>query len=263
MDFERLFLDNLPLIERIVAVTCRRHRMTKEETEDFASIVKVKLIDKGYQVLRAFSGRCSLGGYLTTVVQHALRDHRNHLLGKWRPSAKAQDLGPLAVRLDTLLYRDGYTLEEACAMSPVEDRDEMRRLAPLLPVRTKRKPEGAERLEQVPAPEPSPEQRLLEAERKKAAEGLERVLAGALGGLPAEDRLLIRLRVQDGLTLASMARSFGHDARQLYRRWETVRQRLRTALEQGGYDARQVAWLLDLPSARGVETHRGPSSLSR
>jgi RNA polymerase sigma factor (sigma-70 family) len=246
MDFERLLVDNLPLIDRIVGLTCRRHRMTKEEAEDFASAVNVKLIDNDYRVLRDFTHRCSLPGYLNTVIQHALQDHRNHLLGKWRPSAEARRLGPLAVRLDTLLHRDLLTLDEACATVPEADRQEMRRLAGLLPGRIRRRLEGAQGLEQVSAPGPSPEERLIAAERELAAEGLGRVLAELVQGLPAEDQLLIRLRLQDGLKLASVARSFGCDPRQLYRRWELLLRQLRTTLERRGYDAKQVAWVLDL-----------------
>ena len=86
MDAERLFLDNLALIDRIVAATCRRHRLTAEETEDFGSSVKLKLIANDYEVIRAFQGRCSLAGYLTAVILRAFIDHRNHLWGRWRPT---------------------------------------------------------------------------------------------------------------------------------------------------------------------------------
>ena len=89
MDAETLFLEKLPLVDRILAVTSRRNRLTKEEAEDFASVVKLKLIANDYEVLRAFAGRCSLAGYLTAVVQRAYIDHCNHLWGKWRPSAEA------------------------------------------------------------------------------------------------------------------------------------------------------------------------------
>ena len=49
---ERLFLDNLPLIDRLIAAIRRRHRLTKEECEDFQSVVMIKLIDGDYEVLR-------------------------------------------------------------------------------------------------------------------------------------------------------------------------------------------------------------------
>jgi RNA polymerase sigma factor for flagellar operon FliA len=263
MDLEQLFLDNLPLLDRILAATSRRYRLTKEEGEDFASLVKLKLIADDYAVLRAHSGRSSLYAYLVTVVQHAFLDHRNHLWGKWRPSAEAQRLGPLAVRLDTLLSRDGLTLDEACARVPAEDREAMRQLAERLPVRVKRQVEGTAALESLPAREGTPEDRLLESERHGATAALEQALAGAVGGLAPEDRLLLQLRLEQGVTLASVARSFGHDPRQLYRRWETLLRRLRESLEKNGYDERQVAWALGADrAARGETGSPRPSNWS-
>lgn len=260
---ERLFLDNLSLIHRIVASICRRNRLTKEESEDFKSVVELKLIDHDYAVLRAHCGKSSLAGYLLTVIQHAYRDHRNHLWGKWRPSAEARRLGPLAMRLDMMLHRDLMTLDEACAASAPEDRDEMRRLAPKLPPRTKRRWEDIEQLEQLPTGEVSPEAVLLDRERDEAFAGMGRVLAEAIGTLSAEDRLLVEMRFERGVKLASMARAYGIDDRQLYRRWELLAKRLRKELEVKGYDATQVAWVLQTrTSSRGRgQTASGPSSM--
>ena len=260
-DFERLFVDHLPLIDRIIAATCRRNRLTKEESEDFASSVKIKLIDKDYEVLRAWCGKSSLPGYLLTVIQRAYCDHRNHLWGKWRPSAEARRLGPLAMKLDMLLHRDLMTLDEACAMAAPEDRDEMRRLAPLLPPRTKRRWEDVEQIEDLPTDEDSPETLLLERERCEAAAGMERVLHEALGTLSADDRLLVEMRFEHGVKLAGMARAYGIDGRQLYRRWELLAKKLRKVLESNGYDAAQVAWALETRSAAGnrEKVQPGPS----
>jgi RNA polymerase sigma factor (sigma-70 family) len=264
MDAERLFLDQLPLVDRILAATCRRHRLTKEEGEDFASAVKLKLIANDYQVLRAFQGKSSLGGYLAAVVQRAWLDHCNQLWGKWRPSAAAKRMGPLAVRLDTLLHRDGLTLDEACASAPPEDRAEMQRLALKLPPRVRRRMGDEEELATVAAGDGSPEAGLIERERATAAERLEEALEGALGQLDDEDRLLVQLRLQQGLTLVSVARAFGVDARTLYRRWENLLRKLRTALEQRGYDVSQVSWVLEAGGAVASEAgsrRPGPSSI--
>jgi len=259
-DFERLFLDNLALIDRIVAATCRRNRLTKEESEDFASVVRLKFIVDDYAVLRKFTGTCgaSLRGYLIAVVQHAYKDHRNHLWGKWRPSAEARRLGPLAVKLDTWLHRDGLTLEEACALALPEDREEMQRLATKLPSRTKRRMEDADELERLPSGEGSPEKLLIDRERAAVAIDLERVLAEAVQGLPSADQALIHLRLERHLSLASVAKAYGVDPRQLYRQWELLIRQLRTRLEKSGYGPNQVAWVLELerPSREGLSPVR-------
>jgi RNA polymerase sigma factor (sigma-70 family) len=253
MDAETLFLENLPLVDRILAATSRRNRLTKEEAEDFASVVKVKLISNDYEVLRAYAGTCALAGYLNAVVQRAYIDHCNHLWGKWRPSAEARRLGPLAVRVDTLLHRDGRTLDEACALVPAEDREEVQRLAARLPRRVRRKVEDDAQLEAMPAREGTPESELIEGERETAKRQLARALAAAVQHLPAEDRLLVKLRLYDGVSLVSVAKSFGHDSRQIYGRWQNLLRNLRKTLEKDGYDASQVAWVLGTESTRGGE----------
>lgn len=243
-DPERLFLDHLPLLDRILGATARRHRLTREEAEDFASGVKLKLIADDYEVLRAFEGRSSLAGYLAAVVQRAWIDHCNHLWGKWRPSAEARRLGPLAVRLDTLLHRDGLTLEQACATVSAADAAAMRRLAERLPRRVRRRFAGDDELAAEPAAEPSPEAALLDRERDGVAAALGEALATEMERLPPEDRLLIQLRYFDDLTVASFARAMGGDAKRLYRRLETVLGGLRRSLERRGYDGDQVGWAL-------------------
>lgn len=263
IDLERLFLDNLALIDRIVGSTCRRNRLTKEESEDFASVVKLKLLADDYGVLRKFTGKCnaSLRGYLIAVVQHTYQDHRNHLWGKWRPSAEARRLGPLAVKLDTMLHRDGLTLDEACALAAPGDREEMQRLASKLPRRAKRHMEDVQELEQVPSGDRSPEAALIDRERETVGEALERVLAEALEGLKPEDKLLLHLRLEQHLSLASVAKAYGVDPRHVYRRWELLIKQLRTRLEKSGYGHSQIAWILDPGAADAREkTFGGPSS---
>jgi len=261
-DLERLFLANLGQIDRIIASICRRNRLTKEESEDFASVVKLKLIADDYGVLRKFTGNCgaTLRGYLISVVQHAYQDHRNRQWGKWRPSAEARRLGRLAEKLDTLLYRDEMTLEEACALAAPNDREEMRRLAPRLPARTRRRMEDAQQLEQLASREPSPEARLIDRERETVGDELERVLAEAVQELIPEDRLLIQLRLERRLSLASVAKAYRCEPRLLYRRWELLIRELRTRLEDRGYGPSQVASVLGEGGGHGRgEPDGGPS----
>src|SRR4051812_9136398 len=118
---DQLFLKSLPLIEKLIAFASRRSRFSREDAEDFSSWVKLKLIEDDYGVLRKFKGGCNLGTYLSVVIQRLAQDYRNHLWSKWRPSAEAIRLGPLAVRLEQLLVRDDYSFEEACQILQVNE----------------------------------------------------------------------------------------------------------------------------------------------
>ena len=262
MDLERLFLDNSALIDRIVGAIGRRHRLTKEEREDFRSEIDIKLIANDYEVLRAWCGKSTLGGYLKAVIHHAYRDHRNHLLGKWRPSTEAKRQGPLAEKLDRMLHRDGMTLDEACAAAAAEDRDEMRRLAELLPAHTKRRMEDVEQLEDLPGSDRSPEELLIERERAEALAKLKCALAEALATLSSEDRLLVQLRMENGVKVVNLARLAGVEARQFYRLWDRIVQHLRKLLEAKGYDKQEVRELLETSLLTEVseEVMSGPSS---
>ncbi len=100
---EQLFLSNLPLIERVIGSICRRHCVFDDEADEFDAMVKLKLVDDDYAVLRKFKGKSLLKTYLTTVVANLFRDHLIHKHGKWRSSRIAQTLGQEAVQLERLV----------------------------------------------------------------------------------------------------------------------------------------------------------------
>src|SRR5262245_26742788 len=136
---ESIFLANLGLIDRLVALIARRHALSPTDTEEFTAWAREKIIDDDYAVIRKFGGRSSLSTYLTTVLVNLFRDYRNARWGRWRPSAEAKRRGPIGIRLEELIYRDGHPLREAVQIlqslgTPFSDTDLMR-LASALPVR--------------------------------------------------------------------------------------------------------------------------------
>jgi RNA polymerase sigma factor (sigma-70 family) len=241
MDAERLLLDHLALLDRIVAGTCRRHRMGVDEAEELAATLRAKLVANDYEVVRAWQGRSSFSTYLVAVVNHAFLDYRNHLWGKWRPSAQARRLGPLAVRLETWLVRDGLALPEALARLEPPERAEAEALAARLPPRQRRHVEGVEHLDQLPAAQRNPEEELLDSEREQTMGRIRQALDAALADLPPEDHMLVKLRLEDAFSVAAVARALHCDAKPLYRRFERILQQLRSALEARGWRAADLA----------------------
>lgn len=250
MDAERLLLDHLALLDRIVANTCRRHRTGIDDMEEFAATIRLKLVANDYEVLRAWQERCSLSTYLVAVVNNAFLDFRNHLWGKWRPSAKARRLGTLAIQLETLLHRDGLSLAEALAKIAPSERSDAERLIGQLPVRLRRHVEGEEALDNLAAAGPDPEEDLLAHEQAQTLERLSQALRDALSGLPAEDRLLVKMRLEDGFTVAEVARALHCEAKPLYRRYERILVEMRSTLEGGGWSADSVSEILGSPEAQ-------------
>src|SRR5688572_1196866 len=155
MPRDHLYLTHQPTIERALRFTARRHRCVGDEAEDFAAWARLKLVENDYAILAQFEGRAGLASYLAVVVQRLFLDYRISKWGKWRPSAEAKRLGPLAVRVETLLSRDGLSLEEAYQTLRAADlqlsREVMEDLQARLPTRVSRRFEGEEALETIAA----------------------------------------------------------------------------------------------------------------
>ena len=64
MNWETFFLDNLSLIDRVTAFVSRKYGLSGADAEDFASTVRIKLLEDDYAVLRKFENKCSLPTYL-------------------------------------------------------------------------------------------------------------------------------------------------------------------------------------------------------
>src|SRR5205085_8638364 len=101
MDARALLEANLDLIERVIRFTARRQRLDETDAEDFASIVKLKLIENDYAVIRKFEGRSNFSTFITVVVQRMLLDYRIHYWGKWHASAEAKRLDRKSTRLNS------------------------------------------------------------------------------------------------------------------------------------------------------------------
>jgi RNA polymerase sigma factor (sigma-70 family) len=239
-----LFLSQLPVVDRIVAFVVRHHVVPPTEAEEFAAIVRLRLIEDDYAILRKFQGSSSLKTYLTTVITRLFLDFRRSNWGKWRPSAEARHRGEAAIALETLLHRDGFAMAEACRLLeqrlPGTTRGELERIAAALPTRFRRRFESDEALESRRADEQDPESAVLageaEAETRRAVACLRR----AIDGLPAEDRLILRMRFDDGMTIAAVAANLRLEAKPLYRRLERLLRDLRASLEREGLQGETV-----------------------
>ena len=236
-----LFESSLPVIDGAIRFVCHRHRLAAAEAEEFASEVKLRFVEKDYEILRRFQQRSSLRTYLVVVIQRLFLDYRNHIWGKWRASAEATRLGPVAMSLERLLVREGLDLDQACETLRTNEgvalgRDELAAIAARLPVRTRRSVVGEEMLEHVVEARPSPEAGAIAGEPDAIGARIRQALAPTVQGFSDQDRLILRLRFQDDLGVADIARALHLEQKPLYRRFESLLRRLRDALEAAGID---------------------------
>lgn len=273
MDYQRLLIDHLDLIGQIVRTTGRRRHLSAPEREDFASFVHLRLIEDDYAILRKFQNRSTLWTYLAMVIERLSLDFCAEKWGRWRPSAMAERLGPVAVNLERLVTRDNHTLDEAIEIlrtnHDVDQSDiELRRIWEQLPTRTRTTSVGEDAAATISSDDSS-EARIDDSDRRTRIERLQRALQTAFEDIPAQDRVLIALRFDQDLSMVEIAKLTGSSVPTLHRRLDKSVKQLRAALTQAGFDPRDVAALIGhhsialSPLLRAeVERFLGPVRLS-
>ncbi|HEY4302863.1 MAG TPA: hypothetical protein VGM82_00240 [Gemmatimonadaceae bacterium] len=243
-DPEQVFLDNLEAIDRILSVIARRAGFDYDDTQEFASWAKARLIENAYGMLRAFSGRSKLTTYLTVVLTNLSHDYRNARWGRWRPSAGALAAGPIGTRLEELLFRDKRSLREAIEIV----RSEGSKLSDTAIARVAARLRHADRSD-VPLDEaagiasvdPAPDRSVDRDTLRKIEQSVREVVYGLSG----EDAIIVRMRYWTGTSVADIARTLGLDQKKLYRRLESLHARLLAALQKQGIDRQSVTDYLD------------------
>lgn len=241
-----LLAEHLDQIRRIAREVCARHGLDDEDAEDFHHDVILHV--KRNDVLGKYAGG-SLAAYLRRVIQNLFFDTVSRERGRWRPSAQAKRLGPVAVLLDTLINRDGYPRDEAIEI--VSSRadvhmslDDIAALARSIPVRDGRPARSSVPVDNQPSGDTA-DVRVNEGEREQTATKARGVLRDALASLPDEDRVLIVLRYQEGLMISEIARNLHLDQRKLYGRVNGIRSRLLGELKSRGVTRDDIVELFD------------------
>ena len=248
-ELEALFLAHLAWVRQAAAACCRRHRMDVTDVEDFTSWAVLRLLENDYAVLGKFRGESSLRTYLAVVLATLLREYRVQCWGRWRPSAAARRAGPVAMRLEALVHRDGYPLRQAVQVVRLtgETARSERELVTLFASLPPRAPRGeCELRDDVPDPRAVASadgavlaEAALDEERRAAV-----AIANALAALPPEDRVIVQMRFWDDMTVADIARALGLSQKPLYRRLARLLRLLRRSLEGAGISRRRGLTLL-------------------
>jgi RNA polymerase sigma factor for flagellar operon FliA len=190
-------------------------------------------------VLRRFEERSSLPTYVTVVIQRLFLDYRNRLWGKWRPSADAKRLGPTAILLERLVSRDGWSLDQVVETLRVNYNvtidealqglcDKLTRRGP------KRRQVAEDQAETIESAGPAPDANVVRAEQGFLAKRVRGALDRARQALPAEERLILKMRFEDAVPVADIARALHLNQKRLYRTIERLLARIGESLEAEG-----------------------------
>lgn len=249
---ESIFLEHLEVIERIASLMARRNGLMGEDAADFQSWVVSKIIEDDYAPIRKFRGASSLPTYLSVVIAMLARDFRVQRRGRWRPSAAARRVGDLAVRLESLVYRSRYTLAEAgqllrtAGATRLSDR-ELGQMLSQLPTRAPLRPTEVttEALAEVATRDGGADAPITNAEDARERQRIEAVLDERIAEFAEQDRIIMRMRFWQDLSVADIARMLGIEQKPLYRRIERLLEQLRERLRETGITAHQVRGLID------------------
>jgi RNA polymerase sigma factor (sigma-70 family) len=242
-----MYLDHLDTIDRICESLCRRNGVIGADAEDFASDVKLKLLQDDYAVLRKYRGASSTATFLTVVIANLFRDYRVKAWGKWRPSAEARRRGQTAVLLETAVYRDQQTFDDACRSITQNGRvretpADLRKLLNELPHRAPRRVDDPNAVDDLPASSGADDP-VLDDERDARLGAASEAVLRAVSRLDPEDRLIIRMHFFEGLSIAEVARGLQLEQKPLYPRLKRLLERLSAALVSEGIGAEYVQWL--------------------
>ena len=258
MNSRDLFEANLGTIERIIAIVCRRARLFGADAEDFASEVRLALIENDYAILGKYEGRSSLDTFLTVVIQRLLADSRIRAKGRWHASSEAERLGPAAVLLETLVRRDGRSLDEAMphmhAAHPNVTREEMVSTLDRLPERAGRpKPVDLDAIGHAIAGGEPADARVVAGDRQRMSNIAGSKLRELMQAMPVEDRMLIKFRFAADMSVADISRTMRLPQRPLYRRLDGLLLRLRGALSEAGVDRATAEGLVGADDAKEMD----------
>jgi RNA polymerase sigma factor (sigma-70 family) len=249
-DPRELLTSNLAVIERAVGFASRRYRLDPNDADEFAAVVKLKLVDNDYAILRAYESRSGFATYISIVVQRLALDYCIHVWGKWHASAEAKRLGGLAIDLEQLIHRDGRTIDEALVILASKHdgitRESLQAIANRLPYRAPRPRDvGLEKAESVAITRSADvEEPIFAKERRRASEKLSAIMSSVIARLPEDERLILQLRFEGGMTVPQIARSLGLDQKLTYRRIERRMRDIRAELEHSGIAWRDVIDLI-------------------
>jgi RNA polymerase sigma factor (sigma-70 family) len=240
-ELERLFLANLGLIRRIAWQFSRRYGLSDADSSEFVGSVELKLLSDDYRVFRQFRGGSSLATYLTTVIHNQCRDFTASRWGKWRPTTAARRMGPVAVELEKLTKRDGYSEREAieavrCKARGEHSVEKLEKLANRLPPRTTRAVDLHRTGLDTSARSVD---RIVLRELASTFDACSFELRRAMGRLSVEEREILGLRFWSGLTVAAIS-EMGTHKRPLYGRLNGILARLRRDLEGAGFRRDEV-----------------------
>ena len=258
MDPREMLSQHVDLVRDVVRSVALRQRLTGTTLEDLESAVWMRLVEHDYRAIRQYRGKASFRTFLRVVVTRLLLDLRASAWGRWRASARARHFGKSAVRFEALLFRDGYSVDQALAILETKGESLPEAVVDEIAASFRSLPRRFVPIEEVPevlAQEETPEASLEREPRLRRTNAVSEALKHVVWSLPASDRKLLQMRHAQGLKVATIARELKEDQMRLYRRLNGLHATMRRKIERAGItasDARDVVGRNDFSIAASL-----------
>ncbi len=235
-------------VEALIRAACFRNRLKPDEAEEFASEVKLRLVENDYRILRVFTGKSSIETYLTTVIANTVRDLIRERDGRWRPSEEAKRLGEVAERLEELIYRFHYPFHEAYQILTTNfgfnlSEKVARDIYFKLKVREGR-PVAVSTEEEFHDERGTPETEMINAEHNQLEGRISTIINELRGQLSATDRLMLRMAFEDNLKLTVVAEQLQLSRGEVDRRIREILTLFKRGILQHGINFNEVRELI-------------------
>ncbi len=215
---ENTFETHFAAINSIIGRICYGQKLQSSDFEDIQSYVYERLIEKDYRILREYQSAGHSQSYLLLAIKNIHRDYGRLNLGRWHSSVKAGELGEMGILLEKLLYRRHYSFDEACEIILTISRNQQktppsRKKLEAMAVQLKKKPRetiitpGDEVLSILArSKETAADDALQIDELKPKKETFDRITENLKKELTNEDRLILKMKFEDGLPISKIAR---------------------------------------------------------
>ncbi|HYC88331.1 MAG TPA: sigma-70 family RNA polymerase sigma factor [Thermoanaerobaculia bacterium] len=249
-DPESTYLEHLASIERIAAFVARKNHLNPDDTVEFVQVVRCRLFEDDYAIIRKFEGRSSFTTYLTTVINRLFYEWRVKEWGKWRPSAEARRIGDVAIMLERLVTRDGFTFSEAARVLTMRagagvSIAELEAIYLRLPPRNPRPVVvSGEVSPDAAIVESDADERVGKRDRERTLRQAVQTIDSVLESFGEDDRLILKLRFWKSYKVPEIARVMQLDQKKLYKRLEKLFATFRRALESAGVSRADIDALL-------------------
>lgn len=259
MDAAGYLEDHLSHVEAAIRAICIRHSIYGDEAEEFASTIKLKLIEDDYKRLRDFRGNSNLKTYLYAIINRLFIDELRSRKGRWRLSADAKRLGPAAEKLEELICRDNNSFDEACytllsiPSYSSYSRDELYEIYLKLPKKKNRYLAEVypECLSDISSTDPHPDEVLHNKRIEVIERSIEGLIRKILPSLNDEDRLILKMRFNNDLSISMIAETLKYKRGYIENRINNILTAFKEGILSNGININDAMEVIKHIEARG------------